>query len=96
MGSTERVTIRLSPETMDLLQTLVDDGQFHSLSDAVACAVDEFIGSRITPERISEVVSAPPCRNVIEMEALVHDGSALMMGDAVRDAVREYVRTRRG
>lgn len=93
MVSTEKVIVRLPPDTIRLLQELVDRGEFPNLSEAVRSAVDQFIDGHFSPDSIIEILEEPSDDGIIEMSALVH-GDASVMGVAVQDAVREYIRAR--
>ncbi|MGI5965163.1 MAG: ribbon-helix-helix domain-containing protein [Candidatus Methanomethylophilaceae archaeon] len=94
MESVERVTVRLSSQTVALLKTLVDDGEYQNLSDVVRDAIDSFISARFTPENIAKITVDLPKKRATELEELVKDGDAVSMEDAIRNAVVEYVRSR--
>ncbi|MDY0293081.1 MAG: CopG family transcriptional regulator [Candidatus Methanomethylophilaceae archaeon] len=94
MTSVERVTVRLPAETLQVLMSLVDSGQYPNISDVIRTAVDEFIDARFTPENISKITVDLPRSKVVELESLVKNGDSVSLDDAVRNAVREYVRTR--
>lgn len=93
MGSMEKVTVRLSSDTVRMLQELVDRGDFPTLSDAVRSAVDHLVDDRFSSDSIIEIVETPYDDGIIEMSALVH-GDADIAGVAVQDAVRDYIRSR--
>ncbi len=95
MNSQERVTLRLSSDTLKILTSLVDSGEFSNISDVIRAAVDEFIDKRFTPENIAKISVDLPKTKVIELESLVRSGDSVSLDDAVRNAVREYVRTRK-
>ncbi len=90
MGSVEKITVRLSSETLDLLQQLVDSGEFSSLSDAVHHAVDELIESR----RLDISADLPPIAGPQDIEALIRDGDTQLLDEAIRNAVIERVRSK--
>ena len=46
MDSDRKVTVRLSPETVGILQALVDSGEFPSLSVAVRSVLDDYAEER--------------------------------------------------
>jgi Arc/MetJ-type ribon-helix-helix transcriptional regulator len=94
MNDTERITVRIPAERVKALQTLVDDGTFPTISDAIRTAIDSFIEKHFTPEYIQRVTVELPKGNVVELEALVKDGDSVSIDDAIRNAVREYVRKR--
>ena len=92
MSESERVTIRIPQESISALQSLVDQGKFSTLSDAVRAAIDKFVESEFTPEHIKKVTVELPKGNVVELEELVHTGDSISVDDAIRNAVREYIR----
>ena len=94
MASTERVTIRIQSDKLALLQSLVDSGEFESISDAIREAMDEFVRSRFTPENIAKITVDLPRGNVTELENLIKEGDSVSIDDAIRNAVREYTRAR--
>jgi Arc/MetJ-type ribon-helix-helix transcriptional regulator len=94
MESTERVTVRLSSDTLAVLRTLIDSGEYQNLSDIVRQAIDEFVAARFTPDNISKITVEIPKKRAVELESLVKEGDAVSMDDAVRNAVTEYIRSK--
>lgn len=94
MESTERITVRLSSDTVAILKTLVENGKYPNLSDVVREAIDEFISIKFTPENISKIMVDIPKKRAAELEDLVKNGDAVSMDDAIRSAVTEYIRSR--
>jgi len=95
MTDTERVTVRLPSDTLTLLQSLVDEGQFSSLSEAVVTAVNDLIGARLTPEDVEQILASPKEDDLLEIDAIMVDGPPAMAG-SMEAAIRDYVRQRRG
>jgi CopG family nickel-responsive transcriptional regulator len=94
MESTERVTVRLSSDTLAVLRTLVDSGEYQNLSDILREAIEDFISIRFTPDNISKILVEIPKKRATELENLVKEGDAVSMDDAVRNAVTEYIRSK--
>ena len=94
MSSTERVTIRLSTDSVDKMQELVASGQFETITDVIRAAVEEFLGKYYSPDNVKKVTVDLPKSNAVELETLVNDGDSISLDDAIRNAVREYTRTR--
>lgn len=90
----ERVTVRIPKDKVTALQTMVDSGQYSTISDVVRAAIDAFVDTHFTPEHITRMTVELPKGNVVKLEELVHDGDAISVDDAVRNAVRDYVRMR--
>ncbi len=94
MESTERVTVRLSSDTLAVLRTLVDSGEYQNLSEILREAIEDFISIRFTPDNISKILVEIPKKRATELENLVKEGDAISMDDAVRNAVTEYIRSK--
>lgn len=93
MISTERVAVRLSPETLAVLEELVDKGEFQSVADAVGSAVQSLISSRFSPEEAEAIARSRSERESVDMGDLIRDGEPSLEG-AVRSAVRDMVQSR--
>ncbi|MDR0309805.1 MAG: ribbon-helix-helix domain-containing protein [Candidatus Methanoplasma sp.] len=94
MDRTEKIIVRLTPDTIILLQKLVDRGKYKSLSEGVADAIRTMIESEFTPQEMSAIQSEHIREKPLDMESLLTDGDKVPMDEAVRKAVREYVRSR--
>ncbi len=94
VAESERVTVRLASERLNALETLVESGEFDSISDAVRTAIDRFINERNAPDHIKKLNLDLPKGSMLRLEELVQAGDAVSVDDAVRNAVREYVRRR--
>ncbi len=87
MDSDQRITVRLSSETVSILRSLVDSGEFRSLSDAVRSVLDGY-----AEERLAQGVTPAPDLgdDFLCIQDLTIDGSSL--DDAVCAAARQFVR----
>jgi len=94
MDTTEKIIVRLSPDMIIALQALVDRGEYDSLSESVADAISKMVESKFTPKEVAKLVKEHAKEKPLKMESLLSDGEPESMDDAVRKAVREYVRTR--
>ena len=94
MSETERITVRLPTERVRMLQSLVDQGDYSNVSEAIRAAIDAFIDTTFAPEHIERVTVELPKGNVIELNTLVKEGDSVSIDDAIRNAVREYTRKR--
>ena len=93
MGDIERLTVRLDSDAVAVLQKLVDDGEYSSMSDAVANTVYEMIGSRFTPKEISRIVTETRKKDV-DIDVLLSDGDSPELKEIVSKAVAEYVKSK--
>ncbi|MDR0508416.1 MAG: hypothetical protein LBG63_01120 [Candidatus Methanoplasma sp.] len=95
MDPTKKIIVRLSPDTILILQKLVDRGDYDSLSESVSDAIDKMIRSKLAEEEVEKLVKERAQEKPLKMESLLADGGdPESMDDAVRRAVKEYVRSR--
>lgn len=91
-SETERVTVRLPVRTLEQLDTLVRQGDYDTLSDAIRAAIDRLLALKFPPEHLERVTVDLPKGRAVELEELVREGDSVSLEDAIRNAVREYVR----
>jgi len=94
MGTTERITVRLQPDKAELIQKLIDAGEYGNVSDVIREALDEFLRTRFSSGNVGRVTVELPKAKVLELESLVQDGDSVSLDDAIRNAVREYTKAR--
>jgi len=94
MNSTERITVRLPSDKVELVQSLVDKGDYQNVSDVIRDALDDFLSVRFPAGNVDRVMVELPKAKVLELEALVQDGDSISLDDAIRNAVREYTKAR--
>jgi Arc/MetJ-type ribon-helix-helix transcriptional regulator len=94
MDPTEKITVRLTQDTMAALQALVDRGDFDSLAEGVSEAIQKMIESKFTPKELSKIQKEGVRENPINMESLLTDGDKKSSDEAVMKAVTEYVRSK--
>lgn len=70
----------------------MDQGEYDTLSDAIRTAVEGFLEAKFPPEHLARVTVDLPRGKVVELQQLVREGDAISLEDAIRNAVREYVR----
>lgn len=88
MEGTERITLRLPADSIILLKSMVDDGDYHDISEAVRDAVDSFIKSRMTVEEMIEARSRRSMEDV-SLDDLVSSDDDI--DAAIKDAVKAYL-----
>ena len=94
MDRTEKIIVRLTPDKIIILQALVSRGEYDSLSETVFDAINKMIDSKFTPDEVSKILKENDMGEPIKMESLLAKGEPESMDDAVRRAVKEYVKTR--
>ena len=95
MNTSDRITVRLTPEAHAKLAKLVEEGDYRNVSDVVRHAIDFYLNKKFPPEHIEKVMVDVPKTNMNDLQTLVHDGDSVSVDDAIRNAVREYVRKRK-
>jgi Arc/MetJ-type ribon-helix-helix transcriptional regulator len=94
MIPTERVAVRLTPDTVAVLDTLVRSGEFSSMSDVVMAALREFIDSRFKAEDIHRILEDASKKKAIDPESLIAPSDTADLDEAIKAAVSGYVRDR--
>jgi len=94
MSTTERITVRLPSDTAELIQRLIDAGEYGNVSDVIREALDGFLRTRFPSGNTDRVTVELPKAKVLELESLVQDGDSISLDDAIRNAVREYTKAR--
>jgi Arc/MetJ-type ribon-helix-helix transcriptional regulator len=94
MDPSDKIIVRLPPDTVLILQALVDRGDYSSLSESVADAIEKMINADLTPEEIERILGDHVREPPLKMESLLTDNDPGSMDEAVRKAVRGYVRSR--
>lgn len=94
MVPTERVTVRLTSDTIAVLETLIKTGEFSSMSDIAMAALREFIDSRFKAEDIHKILEDASKRDKISPESLIASTDSSDLDEAIKTAVSEYIRDR--
>jgi hypothetical protein len=94
MERNEKLMVRLDTDTVMLLQKLVDDGEYSSLSEAVATAVDRMIRSKFDREEILRVSKETNKSLTVNINSLLNVDDSAEMEKVIRKAVSEYVRSK--
>jgi len=94
MDPTEKIIVRVSPDTVTILQELVDRREYGSLAESVADAINKMIESKLSPEEISKILGDHARQKPLKMETLLTDDDKESMDEAVKRAVKGYVRSR--
>ena len=92
MEPSEKIAVRLAPETIVALKVIVDRGESESMSDAVRQAVEEFVLSRFTREEIS--LMTPEIQIEYGDSEPVEGSSVEAMNKAIHDAVTGFMRAK--
>lgn len=85
--------MRLPIRTLEQLETLVNKGDYPTISDAIRTAIERLLALKFPPEHLERITVDLPKGKAVELEQLVRRGDSVSLEDAIRNAVREYVRT---
>ncbi len=90
----ERVTVRIPQELLEKLKVIqLAEGQ-PTISDTIREGLIRYIELKLAPANIKKIVVDISKQDNTQLEALVQDGSSVSIDDAIRSAVREYVRSK--
>jgi len=98
MERVEKLMVRLDSDTVILLQKLVDNGNYDSLSEAVAAAVNDMTRAKFTPKEIFAILQESKRDRPIDVNSLLsdNDNDRPETDDVIRKAVSDYVRSKMG
>ena len=95
MGDTsERVTVRIPQDLLEKLKLIQQSKGTPTISDAIREALERFVELNLPPPNIRKVVVDLSRQDNRQLEEFVREGGSVSVDDAVRSAVREYIRLR--
>lgn len=94
MKKTEKITVRLTSDTMILLRDLVDRGDFTNLTDCVSAAIDRLIKEKYTHKEMSKILKEKTKEISVDMGSLLAGDDPTTIDDAVKKAVVEYIKNK--
>ena len=95
MGETsERVTVRIPQDLIEKLKTIQQTRGTPTISDTIREALERFVEMSLPPPNIRKVVVDLSRQDNRQLEEFVREGGSVSVDDAVRSAVREYIRVR--
>jgi Arc/MetJ-type ribon-helix-helix transcriptional regulator len=93
---TEKVVVRLTPDAVAVLETLVESGDYSNLSEVVMAAISDFISEKFLPEQIGEILERHSENTVLAPSDIMEAGDSAELNDQIKDAVKNYIRNRMG
>ena len=95
MGDTsERVTVRIPQELLEKLKQIQQAKETPTISDTIRAGLEQYIELNLPPQNIRKVVVELSRQDNNRLEEFVREGNSVSVDDAVRSAVREYIRSR--
>ena len=94
VDTSERVTVRIPQELLEKLKQIQQSKGTPTISDTIREGLDQYIELNLPPQNIRKVVVELSRQDNNRLEEFVREGNSVSVDDAVRSAVREYIRTR--
>ncbi len=92
--TSERVTVRIPQELLEKLKAIQVAKGSPTISDAIREGLEKFIEMNLPPPNIKKLVVDLSRQDNRQLEEFVREGGSVSVDDAVRSAVREYIRVR--
>jgi Arc/MetJ-type ribon-helix-helix transcriptional regulator len=94
VDTSERVTVRIPQDLLEKLKEIQQAKSTPTISDTIREALERFIEMNLPPPNIRKVVVDLSRQDNLQLEEFVREGNSVSVDDAVRSAVREYIRSR--
>jgi Arc/MetJ-type ribon-helix-helix transcriptional regulator len=92
--TSERVTVRIPQDLIEKLRQIQESKSTATISDTIREALERYVEVNLPPPNITKVVVDLSRQDNRQLEEFVREGGSVSVDDAVRSAVREYIRTR--
>lgn len=92
--TSERVTVRIPQELLEKLKQIQQAKGTATISDTIREGLEQYIELNLPPQHIRKVVVELSRQDNSRLEEFVREGNSVSVDDAVRSAVREYIRSR--
>jgi Arc/MetJ-type ribon-helix-helix transcriptional regulator len=92
--TSERVTVRIPQDLVDKLKQIQKATETATISDTIREGLERYVEMHLPPPNVRKVVVELSRQDNRELEEFVRDGNSVSVDDAVRSAVREYIRQR--
>ncbi len=94
VDTSERVTVRIPQELLEKLRHLQQAKGTPTISDTIREGLEQYLALNLPPQNIRKVVVELSRQDNNRLEEFVREGNSVSVDDAVRSAVREYIRSR--
>lgn len=92
--TSERVTVRIPQDLLEKLKQIQQHRGTPTISDTIREGLEQYIELHLPPQHIRKVVVELSRQDNSRLEEFVRGGNSVSVDDAVRSAVREYIRSR--
>ena len=94
VDTSERVTVRIPQELLEKLKAIQQAKGIATISDTIREGLDKYVEMILPPPNIRKVVVDLSRQDNRQLEEFVREGNSVSVDDAVRSAVREFIRSR--
>ena len=94
VDTSERVTVRIPEELLEKLKRIQEAKGTATISDTIREGLEQYIELHLPPQNVRKVVVELSRQDNNRLEEFVREGNSVSVDDAVRSAVREYIRGR--
>lgn len=94
VDTSERVTVRIPQDLLEKLKAIQQAKGTATISDTIREGLERYIEMNLPPPNIRKVVVDLSRQDNTQLEEFVREGNSVSVDDAVRSAVREYIRSR--
>jgi len=92
--TSERVTVRIPEDLLEKLRRVQEARGIATVSDAIREGLERYVEMHLPPPNVRKVVVELSRQDNRRLEEFVREGSSISIDDAVRSAVREFIRAR--
>jgi len=94
VDTSERVKVRIPQDLLERLKQIQQTKGTPTISDTIREGLDQYVELNLPPQNIRKVVVELSRQDNSRLEEFVREGASVSLDDAVRSAVREYIRSR--
>jgi len=94
VDTSERVTVRIPQELLEKLKQIQQSKETGTISDTIRAGLEQYVELHLPPQHVRKVVVELSRQDNNRLEEFVREGNSVSVDDAVRSAVREYIRSR--
>ncbi len=89
-----RITVRLSPDSLRKINTLISEGKYKNISEFIRESIDSHLEELMSTGPSQKMALRLGRNEITYIEEMVKKGMAVDSEDLIRSAVRDYIRTR--
>ncbi len=92
--TSERVTVRIPQDLLEKLKRIQLERGTDTISDTIREGLERYVEMHLPPPNVRKVVVELSRQDNNRLEEFVREGTSISVDDAVRWAVRDYIRQR--